>query len=778
MKRLPGGTTGGAFDTSPLGGVAANPLVHAISRGQTLRPVQSDALSRLKILESRRNLVVCAPTNSGKRMVGYALLMSAVQLGRRAVLLEPLRALAQEQAESLRELMGALPESLFPVRPSVILSTGDYRLEDEVFSSPPPSTGEIIVATPERFDTILRNPDNEAWVDSVGTVVVDEAHLLSDLRRGPTLENVVATMLSRPAPSRLGLLSATMGSPERLQEWLAPCDLVQSSARTALRKEVWALEAGEKADEILAAEVDKILDEPSHAAIVFVYRRADAEAAAARLSTRTSQRVEFYHSAQSVAERARVRKAFRCGECRCLVSTTALALGVNLPATHVILRDSTFHGEGRLSVSQLLQILGRAGRGDRPGLGAVIVRAKDAWQPDELAEALRKETLPSLTSSFERALGRTAKARDDGNQAREASALATVIATALSRAGEAGLEEAQVSSFLTHTLCGQTLAARTGEGLRWLTDPSRSLAYRSDDRKYRLTVLGNVGVRTSLPLDYVAGLGQLVRDLLSLAPSGNLLKQCSRLDQLLVLALMSNRTPSFRRFSEDLAARIDGFVESCPADEKSMLFRNWIFGSAAVSKTDELFGSLGLSVPGAGRSDKAAARKSAYVAMLAAVVLNERSLGTSRDDLERRWSVSIQEGAEESWRDTALWLLSGHSQIFELRCFYHHLKDGDATHEQILAVKSVFRRMRHQSYELMERIKHCSPLGPLLRGVRATKGTARRPRVGPRTIATLEAAGLRTMEEVGKLDLKQLVALGVQERFATQIQAYVRRRLR
>jgi helicase len=776
VRRISGGTTGGPFDTTEPPAGDASPLIRAVSRGRDLRPVQSDAFSRLRILGSRRNLVVCAPTNSGKSMVGYALLLAALQLGRRAVLLEPLRALAQEQAESLRELAESLPDSLFPVQPSIILSTGDYRLEDEVFSAPPPSTGEIIVATPERFDTILRNPENDAWVDSIGTVVVDEAHLLSDLRRGPTLETVVATMLSRPAPPRLALLSATMGAPERLQEWLAPCDLVQSSARTPLRKEVWALETEENADKVLVDEVIRILEEPAYAAIVFVYRRADAEAVAKRLAVKTSERVDFYHSAQSVADRARVRAAFQSGECRCIVSTTALALGVNLPASHVILRDSTFHGEGRLSVSQLLQILGRAGRGDRSGLGAAIVRAKDAWQPDELADALRKETLPSLTSSFERALGRRGKAKDEGTHVREASALGGVIASALSRAGGDGLAEEQVSSFLRHTLSGATLAIRTGEGLRWLIEPSRSLAYRGDDQKYRLTALGTVGVRASLPLDYVAGLGQLVRDLLSLGASGSLLKQWCRLDHLLVMALLSDRAPSFRRFSEDLADRIDGFVESCPSDEKSLLFRNWILGSAAASKADELFGSLGLGIAGSVHSDRSAVRKSGYVAMLAAVVLNERSLGTSRDDLERRWSVTLQEGAEESWRDTSLWLLSGHSQIFDVRCFYHHLKVADATHEQVLAVKSAFRRMRHQSYELMERIKYCSPLGPLLRGVRSIRGTARRPRVGVRTIATLEAAGVRTMKEVGKLDIQQLVALGVQERFAAQIQSYVRRR--
>ena len=43
--------------------------------------------------------------------------------------------------------------------PKVTITTGDYRLENEMAASQPQGNGEIIVATPERFDAILRNPE-------------------------------------------------------------------------------------------------------------------------------------------------------------------------------------------------------------------------------------------------------------------------------------------------------------------------------------------------------------------------------------------------------------------------------------------------------------------------------------------------------------------------------------------------------------------------------------------------------------------------------------------
>jgi len=66
------------------------------------------------------------------------------------------------------------------------------------------------VATPERLEAILRNPDHAAWVDTIGAVCVDEAHLIANSRRGATLEYLITSFLCQPAPPRLFLLSATL----------------------------------------------------------------------------------------------------------------------------------------------------------------------------------------------------------------------------------------------------------------------------------------------------------------------------------------------------------------------------------------------------------------------------------------------------------------------------------------------------------------------------------------------------------------------------------------
>ena len=55
---------------------------------QTLRAVQERAIAA-GLCSGRRNMVVAAPTNSGKSLVGLIGLLQTVHRGKRAILVEP-----------------------------------------------------------------------------------------------------------------------------------------------------------------------------------------------------------------------------------------------------------------------------------------------------------------------------------------------------------------------------------------------------------------------------------------------------------------------------------------------------------------------------------------------------------------------------------------------------------------------------------------------------------------------------------------------------------------
>lgn len=87
-------------------------IIECLSPGAFPRPIQVLALGEHRILDSQRNVIISAPTGGGKSLVGLLGLLNAIERGGRAVLLEPLRAIARERAEELVKVAPRLGRSL------------------------------------------------------------------------------------------------------------------------------------------------------------------------------------------------------------------------------------------------------------------------------------------------------------------------------------------------------------------------------------------------------------------------------------------------------------------------------------------------------------------------------------------------------------------------------------------------------------------------------------------------------------------------------------------
>jgi helicase len=333
-------------------------IINLLASHTQPRPAQLEAI-RVGLLKSRNNLIVSAPTNGGKSLIGTLALLKAIQEGQRAVLLEPLRALAREKFDELQALAPQLSTLLgqpFRVR----ISTGDIRLEDAALSAPPPG-GELLIATPERLEALLRTPSNLPWFTTLGAVCVDEAHLIANPHRGPTLELLIGSLARLPSAPRLVLLSASVGDTSRAQTWLGNCKVVRVTERhPTLEKFVLPLEPAEDATEITLNWCRDALRDANAQVLIFVYQTRSAQ----RLSVDLTKGLEHqagpagalaYHAQQSLAQRENARTQFLSGQSRIMITTTALSMGLNLPVTHVLVRDNTFPGAGRLSTPELLQ---------------------------------------------------------------------------------------------------------------------------------------------------------------------------------------------------------------------------------------------------------------------------------------------------------------------------------------------------------------------------------------------------------------------------------------
>lgn len=187
-----------------------------------LRPAQSKAVQ--SGLFDDENMLAATPTASGKTLVAELAFLNAVYNDEgKAVYVVPLKALAQEKYQDFQEDHPEL---------DVAMSSGDVDSDDSYLQG-----YDVIVTTSEKFDSLLRH--RASWIQDVKVLVVDEIHLLNDAKRGPTLEVVITLMKRMLSHLQIVGLSATIGNPDEMAEWL-DAELVYDEWRPVkLRKGIY-----------------------------------------------------------------------------------------------------------------------------------------------------------------------------------------------------------------------------------------------------------------------------------------------------------------------------------------------------------------------------------------------------------------------------------------------------------------------------------------------------------------------------------------------------------
>lgn len=165
-----------------------------------LRPAQQKAVDAGVL--SGSNVLICTPTASGKTLVAELAIQEMLANNKKSVYVVPLKALASEKLRGFTNRMSA----------RVAMSISDYDSSEQSLQE-----ADVIIVTAEKLDSLLRH--HVSWLSRVGLVVVDEIHLLNDISRGPTLE-MLLTMLRRLIKPQIVGLSATIGNPQELADWL------------------------------------------------------------------------------------------------------------------------------------------------------------------------------------------------------------------------------------------------------------------------------------------------------------------------------------------------------------------------------------------------------------------------------------------------------------------------------------------------------------------------------------------------------------------------------
>ena len=169
-----------------------------------LRPAQEKAIK--KGLLERKNLLVCTPTASGKTLIAeLAALKSIIEGNGKAIYIVPLKALASEKYKDFKKKYDGIAK--------VALSIGDIDSSDSYLVD-----YDLIITTSEKLDSLIRH--HAPWLSLISTIIIDEIHLLNDPGRGPTLEILITILRQLLNKAQIIALSATIGNPEELSEWL------------------------------------------------------------------------------------------------------------------------------------------------------------------------------------------------------------------------------------------------------------------------------------------------------------------------------------------------------------------------------------------------------------------------------------------------------------------------------------------------------------------------------------------------------------------------------
>ncbi len=398
-----------------------------------LYPPQADIIR--KGLFKDRNLVVSLPTAGGKTLIAtLAIIHKLAEARCKIVYIAPLVALTYEKYNYFK--------NLFEGKYNVAISVGDFDSSDPWLAE-----YDIICCTTEKLDSLLRH--NVHWVNKIGLIITDEIHLLNDSSRGATLE-ILLTKLKEIVPrAQIFALSATVKNSVELAKWLN-ATLIESDFRPVKLYEGVSFDSqiqfyGKKGYKLSEIETEEAIAENTlllkKQCLFFVATRKAAEKLAStltsatkpfltkleseqlgktsneilnvlenptnqceRIATAVRRGVAFHHAGLLGKQKRIIEENFRSGLIKVITATPTLALGVNLPAFRVIIRDAKRYydsiGSNYIPVLEYKQMTGRAGRPQYDEFGEAILIAKNDDDASDLSDRYINGEVEDITSKL------------------------------------------------------------------------------------------------------------------------------------------------------------------------------------------------------------------------------------------------------------------------------------------------------------------------------------------------------------------------------------------
>ena len=305
------------------------------------------------------NRLLQGDVGSGKTVVAGLAMYAAVTAGKQAALMVPTEILAEQHLQSLTSLFPSL---------RILLLTGSLKAAERRERLEFVQTGQVdlIVGTHALIQEGVRFHD-------LGLVIIDEQHRFGVAQRRILREKGqnpdVLMMTATPIPRTLAITA------------FGDMDVSIIDQMPAGRKEIitrWVKH------QQLNLVLDWLVKEIQKGSQAYVISPLIEESEALDLKNAIAleeeliayfgdqARIALLHGKMKGEEKEAIMQAFKQGEIDLLVSTTVIEVGVNVPnATVMIIMDAD-----RFGLSQLHQLRGRVGRGDKQSYAVLVANPK------------------------------------------------------------------------------------------------------------------------------------------------------------------------------------------------------------------------------------------------------------------------------------------------------------------------------------------------------------------------------------------------------------------
>ncbi|KAA0018430.1 MAG: ATP-dependent helicase [Thermoplasmata archaeon] len=345
---------------------------------KTLTPPQRYSF---KLLSEGRNVIITAPTGSGKTFSAFMVILSELfKLSKTkkledkvyCVYISPLRALDNDIYKNLMMPLSEISremEDLDEIR--IAIRTGDIKpYEKQKQLRKPP---HVLITTPESLAIILNSRKFIEKLKDVRWVVIDEIHELASSKRGVHLSLTLERLqeMCRERFVRIGL-GATLHPIEEIAKfvvgyengkprdcaivdvtWFKPFDLKLICPTDDI---IYA--DAETLNQLMYKELEEII-EKHHTTLIFTNTRSGTERVVHHLKKSgrfDEDSIAAHHGSLSRDIRWDVENKLKEGKLKAVVSSTSLELGIDIGHIDVVVQIGS-----PKSVSRCVQRIGRSG---------------------------------------------------------------------------------------------------------------------------------------------------------------------------------------------------------------------------------------------------------------------------------------------------------------------------------------------------------------------------------------------------------------------------------